>query len=71
MPENQQASCESCKAIMAQTPAAADVFAMIPDDASQTMTLYPTDESKTSIKLTKKTARILIAILDRQLQEWL
>lgn len=46
------------------------LFAIIPDDQTHTMTLFPLEEGQTAIKLTKKTAEILIAMLDRQIQEW-
>lgn len=47
------------------------LFALIPDDETRTMTLSPMGEGATSIKLTEKTAKILISMLDRQIQEWL
>ncbi len=47
------------------------LFAIIPDDETRTMTLSPMGEGETAIKLTEKTAKILIAMLDRQIQEWL
>ena len=46
------------------------LFALIPDDETRTMTLSPMGEGATSIKLTEKTAKILISMLDRQIQEW-
>lgn len=48
-----------------------DVFVLIPDDETQTMILCPFEEGQTAIKLTKKTAEILIAMLGRQIREWL
>lgn len=47
------------------------VFGLIPDDESHTMVLCPMKPGETAVKLTVKTAKILIAILDRQIREWL
>lgn len=47
------------------------IFALMPDEESHTMILAPWGEGETGIKLTVKTAKILIAMLDRQIREWL
>lgn len=47
------------------------LFAIIPDDQTRTMILYSMEEGQTAIKLTEETSKILIAMLDRQIQEWL
>lgn len=46
------------------------LFAMTPDDETRTMILFPMEEGQTSIKLNEKTAKILIAMLNHQIQEW-
>ena len=48
-----------------------ELFAIIPDDQTRTMILCPIEEGQCAIKLTKKTAKLLIAMIDRQIQEWL
>lgn len=47
------------------------MFAIIPDNQTRTMILCPMEEGQTAIKLTEKTAKILIAMVNRQIQEWL
>jgi hypothetical protein len=47
------------------------IFALMPDEESHTMILAPWREGETGIKLTVKTAKILIAMLDHQIKEWL
>ncbi|TVX93008.1 hypothetical protein [Paenibacillus agilis] len=46
------------------------LFAIIPDDLTHTMILCPVEVGQTAIKLTEKTAKILVAMLDHQIQEW-
>lgn len=48
-----------------------ELFAIIPDDQTRTMILCPIEEGQSAIKLTEKTAKLLIAMIDRQIQEWL
>lgn len=66
---NQETANETTKAVNAEEPGI--LFALIPDDQTRTMILCPIDEGQTSIKLTEKTAKILISMLDHQIQEWL
>lgn len=47
------------------------IFGLIPDDKTHTMILFPMEGDETAIKLTIKTAKILIAILDHQIHRWL
>lgn len=47
------------------------LFVLVPDDKTHTMILCPLEEEQRGIKLTKETAKILIAMLDHQIQEWL
>lgn len=69
MGDQKETALDATKAVNPEEPGV--LFAIIPDDQTQTMILCPMDEGQTSIKLTKKTAKILIAMLDRQIQEWL
>lgn len=69
MDEEKETALDETKAADPEDPGIQ--FAIIPDDQSHTMILCPLDEGQTAIKLTKKTAKILIAMLDRQIQEWL
>ena len=47
------------------------VFGLIPNDKTHTMILFPMEGDETAIKLTVKTAKILIAMLDHQIHKWL
>lgn len=47
------------------------LFAIIPDDQTRTIVLCTMEGEQAAIKLTEKTAKILIAMLDRQIREWL
>lgn len=46
------------------------LFVLMPDDQEKTMILAPLKSGATSIKLTKQTAEVLVAMLNRQIREW-
>jgi len=48
----------------------ADIFGLIPNDEEKTMLLFPMDNEKNNIVLTKKTAEILIEMLTHQIRKW-
>lgn len=46
------------------------LFVLIPDDQEKTAILAPLKSGATSIKLTKQTAEVLVAMLNHQIREW-
>lgn len=47
-----------------------EVFLLISNEEEKYLTLCPLDKEEMAIKLTKKTAQVLIKLLTRQIQEW-